>query len=94
MAMEQYLSNYLFDKYEDEVIFSTSKCGLSVRNSTKPESVADMFDDANITLTSLIIICNYIRDSFWKCDILPEEEVHNLGTGYMEAEYGTCEYEK
>ena len=26
--------------------------------------------------------------------ILPEESVYNLGTGYMEAEYGTYEYEK
>ena len=48
-----------------------------------------MFDDANITLTRLIIICNYIIYSFGKRDILPEESVQNLGTGYMEAEYRT-----
>ena len=52
-----------------------------------------MVDDANTTLASLIIIWNYIRDEFGKRDILPEKEVHNLGTGYMEAEYGTYEYE-
>ena len=39
-----------------------------------------MFDDANITLTSLRIICNYIGDTFGKRDILHEEEVHNLRT--------------
>ena len=49
----------------------------------KPESVAVMVDDANITLTRWRIICNYIRDAFGKRDILPEEAVHNLGTGYM-----------
>ena len=48
-----------------------------------------MVDDANITLTSLIIICNYLRDAFGKRAILPEESVQNLGTGYMEAEYRT-----
>ena len=53
-----------------------------------------MVDYANITLTSLRIICNYIRDAFGKSAILPEEAVHNLGTGYIEAEYGTYEYEK
>ena len=52
-----------------------------------------MVDDANITLTSLRIICNYIRDAFRKRSILPEA-VHNLGTGYIEAEYGTYKYEK
>ena len=56
-----------------------------------PESVSAMVDDNNITLTSLRIICNYIRDSFGKRAILPEEAVHNLGTGYMEAECGTYE---
>ena len=49
---------------------------------------------ANITLTILRIICNYIRDTLGKNTILPEEAVHNLGKGYMEAEYGTYEYEK
>ena len=51
-----------------------------------------MADDANINLTILRIICNYVRDAFGKSDILPEEEVHHLGAGYMEAEYGTYEY--
>ena len=45
-----------------------------------------MIDDVNIIMTSLRIICNYIRYAFGKCDILPEEAVHHLGTGYMEAE--------
>ena len=53
-----------------------------------------MVDDANITLTRLRIICYYIRDAFGKRAILPEEEVHNLVTGYMKAEYRTYEYEK
>ena len=44
-----------------------------------------MIDDTNITLTSLRIICNYIRDAFGKRAILPEEAVNNLGSGYMEA---------
>ena len=44
----------------------------------KPDSVAVMVDEANIILTSLILICNYIRDSFGKRDILPEEAEHNL----------------
>ena len=48
-----------------------------------------MVDDANITLTSLRIICNYIIYAFEKRAILSEEEVQNLGTGCMEAEYGT-----
>ena len=52
-----------------------------------------MVDDANITLTILRIICNYIRDAFGKRAILPEEAVHNLGIGYMEEEYGTYSYE-
>ena len=51
----------------------------------KPESVAVMVDDSNIMLTNLKIICNYIRYLFGKRAILPEEAVHNLGTGYMEA---------
>ena len=37
-----------------------------------------MVDDANITLTSLRIICNYIRDAFGKRNILTEEAVHSL----------------
>ena len=32
-------------------------------------------------------ICNYIRGEFGKCDILPEESVQDLLTGYMESEY-------
>ena len=67
---------------------------VPVSTSMKLELVAAMVDDSNITLTSLIIICNYIRDSFGKGDILPEEEVHNLGTGYIKSDYGTYEYEK
>ena len=53
-----------------------------------------MFDDANIKLTSLRIICNYIRGAFGKRAILPEEAVHNLRTGYMEEKYGAYEYDK
>ena len=45
-----------------------------------------MVDDANINMTSLIIICNYIRAAFGKRAILTEA-VHKLGTGYMEIEY-------
>ena len=83
MAMAKYLSNYLFDKYEYRAIFSASQCGLSVSNSVNPVSSAEVVDDANITLTRLRIIYNYIRDLFGKHDILPEETVYNLGTGYM-----------
>ena len=61
MAMAQYMSKYLFEKYEYEAIFSASKCGLPVRTSMNPESVASMVDNANITMTSLIIIFNYIN---------------------------------
>ena len=68
----------MFEKYEDEVIVSASQCGLLVSTSMNPESVSDMVDDAKITLTILIIICNYIRDAFGKRAILPEEAVHNL----------------
>ena len=53
-----------------------------------------MVDDDNIILASLRIMCKYIRDALGKCSILPEEAVHNLGTGYMEEEYRTYEYEK
>ena len=42
-----------------------------------------MVDDTNITMTSLIIICNCIRDPFEKRVILPEEAVKNLGTGLI-----------
>ena len=94
MAMAQYLSKYLFNKYKDREMFAASQCGLSVSNSINPEPVAAMVDDANITLNSWRIICNYIRDAFGKRAILPEEEVHNSGTGYMEEEYVTYEYDK
>ena len=60
----------------------------------KPESVSTMVNDYNITMTSLRIICNYLRDAFGKRAILLEEAVHNLGTGYMETEYRTYEYKK
>ena len=59
-----------------------------------PESVAAIVDDSNRTLTSLRIICNYIRYAFGKHAILPKKEVSNLVTGYMEEEYVTYEYEK
>ena len=94
MTMAQYLSKYLFDKYKDESNFAASQCGLPISTSKKPESVSSMVDDDNITLTSLRIICNGIRDAFLKCAVLPEEAVHSLGKGYMEAEYRTYEYEK
>ena len=55
-AMTQYLSKYLFEKYEDEAIIDASHCVLAVSTYMKPEPVAAMVDDANITLTSLIII--------------------------------------
>ena len=66
MAMAQYLSDYLFDKYEYEAIFVASWCGLPVRTSMNPESFSDMVDDANINLTRLRIICNYIRRYIWE----------------------------
>ena len=66
--MTQYLSKYLFEKSEDEAIFSASQCVLPVSTSMKPESVSDIVDDANITPTILKIICNYIRYVFWKRD--------------------------
>ena len=66
--MTQYLSKYLFEKSEDEAIFSASQCVLPVRTSMKPESVSDIVDDANITPTILKIICNYIIYVFWKRD--------------------------
>ena len=94
MDMAQYLSKYLFEKYEDESNFAASQCGFPVSTSMKTESVSTMVDDANIALTILRIICNYRTDTFGKRATLPEEAVHNLLTGYMEAEYGTYEYEK
>ena len=92
--MAQYLSKYLFEKYEYEAIFAVYQCGLPVRTSMKPKSFAAMVDDANILLIILRIIWNYIRDAFGKRAILPEKAVHNLGTGYMEAEYKNYENEK
>ena len=83
MVMAQYLSKYLFDKYEDESIFATYQCGFPVSTSMNPESVSSVVDAANIMLTILRIIFNYIRDTFEKRANLPEEAVHNLGTGYM-----------
>ena len=85
--MAQYLSKYFFEKYEDEEKISASQCWLPVRPSKKPLSVAFMVDVANITLTILIIIWNYIRDAFGKRATLPEYAVNNLGTGYMEADH-------
>ena len=79
MTMEKYLSKYLFDKYEYKEIVSASKCGLTISTSMKPESVAAMVVDTNITLNSLIIICNYIRDTFGMRAILPGA-VYHLGT--------------
>ena len=35
-AMAQYLSKYLFEKYEDEEMFAASQCGLLVSTSMKP----------------------------------------------------------
>ena len=66
MSMAQYLSKYLLEKYEDEAVFPASLCGLPVSTSTKTESVVSMVDDENITLTSLIIICNYIKICIWE----------------------------
>ena len=83
--MAQYLSKYLFEKYEGEPIFAASDYGLPVNTSMNPESVVSMADDANINLTRLRIIYIFIRDAFGKHAILPEEAVHNLETEYMEA---------
>ena len=66
MAMAQYLSKYLFEKYEDEAIFSASQCGLPVSTSMNPEPVAAVVDYDNITLTGLRIICNYIKRYIWE----------------------------
>ena len=49
---------------------------------------------ANIPLSNLRIIYNYIIYAFGKCAILNEDAVNNLGTGYTEAECGTYEHEK
>ena len=89
MAVAKYLSKYFIEKYENEAIFATSQCGLPVRISKNPQSVASMDDDGNITLTILRIICNYIRYEFGKHDILPGKTVHNVGSGYIQTEYGT-----
>ena len=59
----------MFEKYEYEAFVAAFQCELSDGTSMKPESVAILVNDANIMLTSLIIICNYIRDSFDKRDI-------------------------
>ena len=56
VAMEQYLSKYLFEKYEDETTFVDYKYGLPVSTSINPESVSAIVDDANMTLTSLRIL--------------------------------------
>ena len=84
----------MFEKYEYEAIFAASKGGLPVSTYVKTESVAAMVDNDNIFLDSLRIIWNYIRDPFGDPAIFPVETVHTLGTGYMEVEYGTYEYEK
>ena len=82
----QYLSKYLFEKYEDEAIFAAFKCGLPVSTSINPESVSSMVYQDDMTLTRLRIICNYIKDAFGKSTILPEEALHNLERGYTESE--------
>ena len=46
---------------------------VACKNSINIESVAAMVEDANIIMTILIIICNYIRGAFGKRDILPEK---------------------
>ena len=94
VAMAQYLSKYLFEKYEYEAIVSDSRCRSPVSTSMKTKSVAAMVDCANIILTILRIIFSNIRYEFGKRAILSEESVQNLVTGYMEAEYRTYEYEK
>ena len=73
-------------------MFSTSQCRLPINTYTNIESVSDMVDDTNITMTRLRMIFNYIRDSFGRRVILPEEAVHNLVTENMEAEYGSYKY--
>ena len=57
-----------------------------------PELVSYMVDAVNIVLTSLIIICNYIREAFGKYAILPLDAVRNVGTVYMEVYYGPYQY--
>ena len=59
----------MFEKYEYESFVAAFKCELSVGTSMKPESGDTMVDDANIMLTSLIIICNYTIYSFRKRSI-------------------------
>ena len=56
MVMAQYLSKYLFEKYEDEAIFAAYQCGLPVRTSMNLYSVSAIGNNANITLTGLRII--------------------------------------
>ena len=85
MDMLQYLSKNLLENYDIEAFFAASKCGLPFITSMNPESVAAMVDDANITLTSLRIMFNYIIDVFGKRAIFREEAVQNLVPGYMEA---------
>ena len=70
--MAQNLPKYLFAKYEDESIFSACQCGLPECTYMNPESVAAVVDYANIMITNLIIICNYIIYSFGKRTNLSE----------------------
>ena len=46
--MEQYLSNYLFQKYEVEAIFAAYQSGLPDNTSMNPESVSSIVDNANV----------------------------------------------
>ena len=48
-------------------------------------SICHMADNANIILSILRKICNYIRNVSGKHAILPEYAVQNQGTGQMEA---------
>ena len=52
----------------------------------------EQLDYSKIMIITLRIIWNGIRDTFEKHDVLPQEEVHNLGTGYMELECVKYEY--
>ena len=58
MAVVQYLSKYLFDKYEDKANFDASDCGLPVITSMNTYSLDAMVDDANITL--IILNCSLL----------------------------------
>ena len=73
LAMTQYLSKHLFESYKDEEMFAAFQYGFLVSTSMKIISVDNMVDDANITLNSWRIICNYIIDAFGKRATLPEE---------------------